>query len=169
MDTGSGASKLIQTTIQTMMPYAFSTSAAAFAFSGERRVSVAQGSYTIQSLPFSFPFFDKTYGSAVVFANGLIAFEFPATPGACADSYNLRNYRAITPLWTASSATSLSGSAQSGEGLYVSTGPDSITFRWAGQFTGIDQTANPTNYAATLFSDGRIQFNYGTGNQTVDN
>ncbi|HEV2447059.1 MAG TPA: M36 family metallopeptidase, partial [Candidatus Sulfopaludibacter sp.] len=168
MDTGSGAAKLIQTTIQTMMPYAFSTGAQAFSFSGEHRVNIPTGSYIIQQLPFSFPFFDKTYGSVFVFPNGLLAFELPATPGACTDSANLARYHAITPLWTAANATSMSGTAQASEGLYTSTSPISITFRWAGQFSGVDQSPSPTNYAATLYSDGRVQFNYGTGNQAVN-
>ncbi len=168
-DTGSGAAKLIQTTIETMMPYTFSTTAAAFNFTGERRVNIPQNSYLIELLPFQFPFYDKTYGSAFIFPNGMIAFERPASLGTCADSVNLTHYRGLTPLWTSSTATSVSGTAQSNEGLYISTGPNSITFRWAGQFAGLDQAASPTNYAATLFSDGSIQFNYGSGNQTVDN
>ncbi len=169
MDTGSGGAKLIQTTVETMMPYTVSTTAPAFNFTGERRVNVTQGSYLIELLPFQFPFYDKTYGTAYVFPNGVIAFELPASPGTCADSVNLSHYRGLAPLWTSSSATTVSGTAQSNEGLYISNGPNSITFRWAGQFTGLAQAASPTNYAATLFSDGSIQFNYGSGNLTVDN
>lgn len=168
MDTGSGGAKLIQATIQTPIPYTLSTSAPAFSFSGERKVNVAAGSYTVQALPFSFPFFSKSYGRAIVFANGMIAFEFPASPGACADSVNLFRYAGVTPLWTSSAATTVNGTTQANEGLYISSGPDFITFRWAGEYAGLAQAPSPTNYAATLFADGRIQFNYGTGNQTVD-
>ena len=167
-DTGSGSARLMQATIQTMMPYTFASSAPSFTFAGERRITLPAGSYTTQTLPFSFPFYDKSYGTAMVYANGLIFFEFPATPGTCADSVNLRSFRGIAPLWTALSATTLAGTAQPNEGLYISNGPDSITFRFAGEFTGLGQAASPTNYAATLYSDGRIQFNYGSGNQTVD-
>lgn len=167
-DTGDGSSATIQTAIRTTMPYALNSVANAYTFSGERRVSVPTGSYVVLQLPFPFPFYDKTYGRAYVFENGLIAFELPATTAACADSVSLRKYHAIAPLWTARGATSLNGATQANEGLYVSTGPDSIAFRWAGEFTGISQSPSPTNYAATLFADGRIQFNYGSGNQTVN-
>ena len=168
-DTGKGVAKLIQTTIQTMMPYTLVNSAPAFTFTGERpRVVLPQGGISVQQLPFLFPFFDKTFGRAYIFHNGLIAFDFPATSGACADSFNLRNYYAITPLWTASSGTSMTGTAQANEGLFVSTGTNSITFRWASEFAGLGMSPTPMNYAATLYSDGRIQFNYGTGNQNVE-
>jgi hypothetical protein len=166
--TGAGFAKKIEAVISTMMPYAASSSAAAFTFSGERRVSVPTGSFTIQKLPFSFPFFDKVYGSAIVYANGMIAFEFPAATGTCSDSLNLMRYRGMTPLWLANAAASLSGTAQANEGLYISTTPDSITFRFAGEYAGVGQYPSPTNYAATLFSDGRVEFSYGSGNQTVN-
>jgi hypothetical protein len=169
MDTGNGSAKLIQTTIPTMMPYTLSSTAAAYTFSGERRLNLPTGSYITQPLPFSFPFYGKSYGRAIIFSDGLIFFEFPAVAGACSDSVNLRNYYGIAPLWTALGATSLTGSSQANEGLYISTGPDSITFRFAGEFLALGQTPSPTNYAATLYSDGRIQFNYGPGNTTVDN
>ncbi len=169
-DTGKGAPKLIQATIHTTMPYTLVSSAPAFTFTAERpKIVLPQGGFLLQTLPFAFPFFDKKFGRAYVSHNGLIAFELPPSIGACADSVNLRNYYAVTPLWTASASTSMTGIAQPNEGLYVSTGTDSITFRWAGEYTGLGMSASPTNYAATLYSDGRIQFNYGTGNQTVDN
>ncbi|HLJ48384.1 MAG TPA: M36 family metallopeptidase [Bryobacteraceae bacterium] len=167
-DIGDGTSNQVQATIHTMMPYALFASVNSFSFENERRVTVPQGSYAIQQLPFAFPFYDKTYSSVYVFSNGLIAFELPATPGACADSVNLRNYHAVAPLWTASSATTVTGSAQSGEGVYISIGTNSITFRWAGQYTALAQSPSPTNFAATLFADGRVQFNYGGGNQTTE-
>jgi hypothetical protein len=166
-DTGSGG-KLIQITIATQNPYAISSSAPAFTFARESRVSVPSGSFLSYNLPFVFPFFSQEYGTAYVYPNGLIAFERPLLPSSCADFITLQSVSGIAPLWTASSATSLSGSAQPSEGLYISTGPDSVTFRWAGEYTAVGQAPSPTAYAATLYSDGRVQFNYGpTQNQTV--
>ena len=62
---------------------------------------------------------------------------------------------------------SVAGNAQPNEGLYISRAPDgsSMTFRWAGEYTPFAQAPVPVNYAATLFGDGRIVFNYGSGNQ----
>jgi hypothetical protein len=163
----AGSPKLAQATISAMLPYTLAASAPSFTFTGEQRYTISS-TWLDYQLPFSFPFFDKKYGAVKVFRNGMVAFEIPASPGICADGINLAHYSGVTPLWTYSSATSITGTAQPGEGLYISTKPDSVTFRWAGQYTALDDTAAPINMAATLFRDGRIQFQYGSGNPTVD-
>jgi hypothetical protein len=169
MDTGNGSAKLIQTTIQTMLPYALSTSAASLTIpSGETKISLPSGSVLIYPLPFSFPFYDKTFGSANVYSNGLIAFDTPVTTNSCTDYLGLTSYYGISPLWTPAAATTLAGNAQPNEGMYISTAPGSVTFRWAGEYTAFGQPPSPTAFAVTLFDDGRIQMNYGNNaNQTV--
>lgn len=167
-DTGSGAPKLIQATISTLLPYAVTITAPAFTFGSERHYNMGPLGWLDYQLPFTFPFFDKNYGSVKVFRNGLIAFELPASPGACTDGFNLAHYSAVTPLWTNQANTSITGTAQNNEGLYISTTADSVTFRWAGEFRALGDTLKPLNYAATLYQDGRILFNYGSGNTSVD-
>jgi hypothetical protein len=167
-DTASGSPQLIQITMSTMLPYTVSSGAPAFTFSGEKRYSIGSQGWLDYQLPFTFPFFDKKYGAVKVFQNGLIAFELPATPGSCMDGPNLTHYAAVTPLWTYLSATTFNGAAQSNEGIFISGNQNSATFRWASEYAALDDTPKPINIAATLYDDGRIQFQYGTGNTSVD-
>jgi len=97
-----------------------------------------------------------------------VAFDLPATPGTCADGVNLQHYAAVTPLWTYSRATTFNGTAQSNEGIFISGNQKTVTFRWASEYAALDDTAKPINVAATLYDDGRIVFQYGSGNATVD-
>ena len=167
-DTGSGGTKLVQITMPTMLPYSLSAAASTFTFSGERSYAIGSLGWLDYQLPFTFPFFDKKYGAVKVFRNGLIAFDLPATPGACPDGANLSHYSAVTPLWTSSGTTTFNGLAQTGEGLFISTTAKSATFRWASEYTALGDTPRPINIAATLYDDGRILFQYGNGNTTVD-
>ena len=159
------AAQLIQAGVSTMPPYAVSSLPAAFTFSNETRASLSNNSILTYALPFTFPFFDKRYGTALVYSNGLIAFERPVAQTSCTDFINLQNYIGIAPLW---STLSLTGSAQSPEGLFISVnGTDSVTFRWAAEHTAVGGTPSPVNFAATLYADGRIEMSYGSGNTNV--
>jgi hypothetical protein len=154
----------VQSKLSTMPSYVSSSSAASFSFGTEQRNVLGNGGTLTYVLPFSFPFYDKHYGTAYVYNNGLIAFERPAQTPACTDASALRNYAGVTPLWV---PMSLTGSAQSNEGLFISSGTDFVTFRWAGENTPLAGSPSPVNFAATLHSDGRIEFSYGTGNSVV--
>jgi Fungalysin metallopeptidase (M36)/Fungalysin/Thermolysin Propeptide Motif len=155
-----GSARLISTSIDTMLPYFLSTSTPAFTFANERALNIFTSSRI--TLPFEFPFFTKKYSSALVYRNGLIAFEVPVST-ACTDSSALTRWNAIAPLWLNLSTT---GTAQPMENVYMSSTPDSVTFRWAAetvsQFFGV--AGSPVNFAATLFADGRIEYHYGAGN-----
>ncbi|MEO7651394.1 MAG: M36 family metallopeptidase, partial [Bryobacteraceae bacterium] len=160
-----GAAKLIQTPGSTMLPYAFSAISRPFEFPNEQRIAVATTTTFVRvQLPFLFRYFDKQYGTALVYRNGLVAFEQPVVTSACTDSVALRKYVAAAALWL---PLNLSGSAQPNESLYISRSGDSITFRWAGEYQALGQSPSPVNFAATLFADGGIQFDYGSGNRTV--
>lgn len=161
-NTGSGA-KLITASATMMQPYQPSTEQNSFSFSGESRITITSAFSRVQ-LPFQFPFFDKTYGTALVYGNGLIAFDIPVLSTSCTDFNALSRFPAIAPLWN---PLSLTGGVQPNEGLFVSRTASCITFRWAGENTPVGGQPSPVNFAATLFSDGRTQFNYGEGNQTV--
>jgi hypothetical protein len=42
-----------------------------------------------------------------------------------------------------------------------------LTIRWSGDYRVLGQATAPVNIATTLYSDGRISFTYGAGNQTA--
>jgi hypothetical protein len=164
LDTDAGGSaRQIATGIDTMPPYFFSTSNPAFTFANERPLNIGTSSRI--TLPFEFPFYSKRYTSALVYRNGMIAFEVPVST-VCTDSSALTRWNAIAPLWLNLSTT---GTAQPMENVYMSSTDDSVTFRWAAEtvspFFGV--AGSPVNFAATLFNDGRIEFHYGAGNSNL--
>jgi hypothetical protein len=159
-----GSLKLITEGIKTTPPYFAHSTAASFTFDNERALNLF-GTSTRVTLPFDFPFYSKKYGSALVYRNGLIAFELPVATG-CLDSSALSRYTAIAPMWLDLSTL---GSAQKNENVYTSSTADSVTFRWAAETvnTFFNVPGDPVNFAATLFSDGRIEFHYGDGNTNL--
>lgn len=159
-----GSQKLITEGIKTTPPYFAHGTAPSFTFDNERPLNLF-GASTRVTLPFEFPFYSKKYGSALVYRNGLIAFELPAATG-CLDSSALSRYTAIAPLWLDLSTL---GSAQKNENVYMSSTADSVTFRWAAETvnTFFNVPGDPVNFSATLFSDGRIEFHYGDGNTNL--
>jgi hypothetical protein len=164
-----GAGKLISTTVETKPPYFVTLRDPEFRFANEQRLSFRAPflSFLRYELPFAFPYFDRKYGSVLVFSNGLVAFDPPAiTP--CTDAGSLQKINAIAPLW---SVLRTNGQAQPDEDIYVSrAGDEAITFRWAAEtetFGNPLQQPEPVNFAVTLFRDGRIQFHYGPGNKNL--
>jgi hypothetical protein len=160
-----GPNQQISTYVDTIPPYTFSTTAPSFTFGTETALRLT-GTNRRVNLPFAFPFFANKYSSAFVYRNGLITFDFPVTFDACTDTPNLAFSTGIAPLYLNLSVT---GQAQPREDVYMSQGSDSVTFHWVGEtrtpFTGV--AGSPVNFAATLFSDGRIEFHYGSGNQNL--
>jgi len=111
-------------------------------------------------LPISFRFFGTSYpaGSSVYISeNGYLDFS----SGASDDSNTSEELRAkvrIAPLWI---DLVTHGSAQANEDVYVLADSDSFTVRWCAETYTY---AEPMNFEAVLFKDGRVQFNYGAGN-----
>jgi hypothetical protein len=172
-DTGSGA-RLIDATIPvTPGFFTVQTAGVPYQFARETAIGLRASIFAARraDLPFSFPFYGKTYGSVWIYSNGMIAFERPTFAG-CTDIYTLPAYNAIAPLWT---LFVTNGFAQPGENVYVSQQtPDSFTVRWAGETLGSNPGAGPLglpiepiNVAATLFNDGRVIFQYGSGNKNL--
>ena len=168
VNAGGGA-KLVDATVPTKGTYSLASSSSDFTFGTETplRFQAAGRSFRRYDLPFDFPYFGRNYRSLRLSNNGLLVFEFPAEP-TCIDAAGLRTYAGIAPLWM---ELRTSGTAQRNEDVYVSRPGDSaITFRWAAETsppaaTGV--AAVPVNFAATLFDDGRIRFNYGAGNVDI--
>src|SRR5262249_45883381 len=134
-------------------------------FSGERSLALVTTPVRPFAMPFPFPFFGKTYSQVWVHSFGLLSFDLPVFAPRV-DPFGLVVTNGIAPLFM---DLATDGGAQPGEDVYVSQGPDSVTFRWAAEtapdFTG--SRPEPVNFAATLFRDGRIQYNYGTGNRNL--
>jgi len=155
-----GSGKLVQATIPAMLPYSVTVLPNSFTFSRETRY-IPTGGYNLFTLPFEFPFYDRKVSQIILRPDGMLYLEQPWDSSPCADATALKQYAAITPMWF---PFNMSGTAQPNEAYYVSNTSDSMTFRWAGEYTPLGQTPVPVNIAATLFSDGRIQFFYGPGN-----
>ncbi|MBI4908213.1 MAG: M36 family metallopeptidase [Acidobacteria bacterium] len=135
-------------------------------FPNETALNLRAGPYSAlrYTLPFDFPFFENKQRLVFVYAGGLLSF----TPisDQCFSGASLATIPAIAPMYF---DIRTSGSTQPNENVYVSTTPDSITSRWAGEtfpFSGF-QAPDPVNFAATLYADGRIQFRYGSGNKNL--
>ncbi|MBI3471036.1 MAG: M36 family metallopeptidase, partial [Candidatus Solibacter usitatus] len=165
-DTGGGP-KLIEATVPTSPSYALQSSPPGIHVGRETPLNLRAGvgAYTRVQLPFPFRFFGKEYLTALVFANGFVAFDLPpSTP--CSDPATLPLFRGIAPLWM---NLSTAGIAQPGENVYRSQRtPDSITFRWAAEtLTAGGVPPEPVNFAVTLWSDGRIEMQYGGGNRNL--
>lgn len=135
-------------------------------FAGETALGLPLAGVKPFALPFQFPYFGKRYSQVWVHENGLLTFDLPSF-SPCADLSGLWVANGIAPLYM--DLTTLGG-AQAAEDVYASQPTaDSVTFRWAAEtlsdFPGTRPEA--VNFAATLYQDGRIQFNYGTGNRNL--
>jgi len=121
------------------------------------------------SLPFPFPFFDKTiYEPIVIHSNGYISlgrdaycYYWPYDIDYQNSSAGLFNGTMIAPCWT---DLITYGSAQPGEDVYITENADHVIIRWVAETYG---EGEPVDFEAVLFKDGRIQFNYGNGNTDI--
>ncbi len=176
-DTGGGA-RLIELHVPTRNPYTIITQAPDFrGFAQETALFRPQDFppdfpvffATTFNLPFSFPFFGETHTRVTVFSTGLIGFGSVAFP-LCGDVTDLRGMQGIAPMSVPD--LRLTGRAQPNENVYRSqSSPDTFTIRWAAE-TPSPQAGvppEPVNFAATLFADGGIQFDYGSGNKNLGN
>lgn len=107
-------------------------------------------------LPFLFPYYETSYARVYVTPNGCVDLaplsdEYYNTPGS------LRNLARIAGLWD-----DLVTDAAGGQDLYVdSSVSGQVRIRWQAEPWG---SGLPANFAITLHEDGRIRFDYGSGN-----
>ena len=107
-------------------------------------------SYT---LPFTFPLYGSNRTSVNVCSNGFLDFTSTTTDYSNTSAELISSVR-IAPLWD---------DLYTGSGdIYVDESVSGqVTIRWQGvTYSG----SYPVNFAAVLFSDGRIRFDYGSGN-----
>ena len=111
------------------------------------------------SLPFDFPFYETVYDTVWVSSNGFLDFA-PGDTEPFNDSLYLRSLHRIAPLWD-----DLRTDAGAGQDIYVATGtPGQVTIRWVGEHY---DTGSNVRFAVTLFEDGRVRFDYGSGNSSI--
>ena len=169
LDPNSGgiAARQIEITTTTRIAYTLATRAPSpFTFAGETPLQLRGGIFAFRryDLPFEFPFFGKKYGSLRILSNGMLAFDLPVFTG-CADGNALTRFNGIAPLFMLLNTL---GTGQTGEDVYVSRpAPDAVTFRWAASTDTVFARPEPVNFAATLWEDGRIEFQYGSGNKNL--
>jgi len=110
------------------------------------------------SLPFAFPYWDTQYTSIRVSSNGFIDLAATgAEPYSRADW--LRFALRIAPLWDDLRTDT------SGRDIFVDTSvTGQVRIRWAAEHF---DSATACNFAVVLFADGRIRFEYGSGNTNL--
>jgi hypothetical protein len=155
-----------QATAAVTPTYAIAISAPSFQFGNETALGLRSSvmAATRVSLPFSFPFYDKSYNAVWVYNNGLLSFSGQVA-ASCSDLSTLVKHAAIASVWMTGLRTS--GSAQPNEDVYRSNGSDFVTFRWAAEAFTVAGTLEPVNFSVTLYKDGRVEQHYGTGNHNL--
>ncbi len=127
----------------------------AFTLGGTAQNWRADDSVWTLDLPFSFPYFDTSYTRLYVSSNGFADLA-PTNSEPYSRSDWLRFALRIAPLWDDLTTS------PSGKDIFVDTSvAGQVRIRWAAQHLS---SGNACNFAIVLFSDGRIRFDYGSGN-----
>lgn len=133
--------------------YSETPAAGTFAETGTARGWQGDDACWDLALPFAFPFFGHSYTNAKINSNGAISF-------GNAD-FTARSFLTDTFLSTPIVAVLWRDLLTSGGDIYVESGMDAVTVRWAGTaYTG----GGEVNFSATLCRDGKIVLSYGSGN-----
>jgi uncharacterized repeat protein (TIGR01451 family) len=106
------------------------------------------------TLPFAFPFYGGSFTSIEVGQSGILLINPTGGGGVTLPTIT---QGVVAPLW---GNWTFNGSQ--GDGIFVDTSvTGQATFRWQAHNPA---DGNPVNFAAVLFSDGHIRFDYGAGN-----
>ncbi len=111
----------------------------------------------LYGLPFTFNYYGVDYDSVFVCSNGYLDFSTAATDYINSTAGLIANVR-IAPLWD---DLRTDGSVQALEDIYITETTHHVVIRWKAETFA---TAAPVNVEVVLYDDGRIKFNYGTGN-----
>ncbi|MCC7082436.1 MAG: tandem-95 repeat protein, partial [Burkholderiales bacterium] len=119
------------------------------------------------ALGFNFSFYGKVYNKVWVSSNGYLHFgdsgQYDGGDGNSADGLKA-NVR-IAPLWD-NLTTPASGTPALDKDIYVDTSTaNQVTIRW--QAARQESGGGDVNFAATLFANGSVRFDYGPGNQNL--
>ena len=145
--------------------YAESQITNAFAGAGTAQGFQRDDAFTTYTLPFDFPYFKETIsaGSTIyISSNGYVDFD---NTGDHTDYDNtiskLAANKRIAPCWA---DLLTDGSAQTGEDVYITANGSNLVIRWVAETY---EDGEPVNFELVLFDDGRVQFNYGSGNSDI--
>jgi len=116
--------------------------------------------YWGSSLPFAFPYFDRSVNFINVSTEGFITFTNSQTfRDADNTTDKLIRDALLTPMWD-----NLRTDGPGDDIFWDASQPDRVTIRWnaTNEADGSD-----VQFAVTLFRDGRIRFDYGSGNTNL--
>jgi hypothetical protein len=137
----------------------------AFAGGGTAQGFRKDDAYMTYTLPFDFRYFAETIpaGSTIyISSNGYVDFDSSSKHDDFDNRVSaLASNKRIAPCWA---DLTTDGSAQAGEDVYITENADNLVIRWVAQTYG---DSEPVNFEAVLFKDGRVQFNYGSGNADI--
>jgi hypothetical protein len=110
------------------------------------------------TLPFSFPFFGKTYDTVYINAYGMLQLEpqHLPYPFTIDEEDMLKNVPAIVPGFSLQHVIS----ATMGDGMWMDQAADHVTFRWRLSVSA-DPAATNNEFELTLFPDGKYDVHYG--------
>jgi len=150
---------------EQILPYAFGSRGslalvgAAQGFNGDDIMFPTGGGR--YNLPFSFPFYGKNYDSVKICSNGFLELGDAVSASPTDSLEDLKQNVRIAPLWD-----DLRTDQYASEDIYIQDNiAGQVTFRWQASLWWPEN--HQCNFAATLFADGRIRFDYGSGNNAV--
>jgi hypothetical protein len=114
--------------------------------------------YTAVALPFAFPFFGKSFDTVYMNVYGMVHFseKHLPYPYLCSATDMLDYISAITPGFSWDYVIR----PGDGDGMWISSSPDSVRFRWKLSLAGMETQTN-VEFGLTLFPDGKVTFCYG--------
>lgn len=117
-------------------------------------------------IPFSFPFFGKSYDTLTVNRYGMVQFsrEDLPYPYLCSETDMLNYIPAIVPSFSWDYVIRQSD----GDGIWMSSSPDSVRIRWKLSLHGEEPQTN-IEFGITLFPNGTFSFYYGPANLGENN
>lgn len=159
-DTGGGTPSLVATATGRA-PFNITDLGSSLFNAADAPSLLVQGddTATLVNLAFSFPFFGKNYSAIYVGTNGIASFNTPR---------GIRQRGLVFPGGPPSIAPfSVDLDCNGANGVYYYNNVDRFTVRW--QCVEWSAPANAANVAMTLFPDGAIRFDYGSGNVLTGN
>ena len=145
----------------TESAYTETLSTNAFSGGGVAQSWNADDNYWEYDLPFDFPFFENIYNKIYISSNGEIYFSDPSKYALYYHT-DFLGAKAIAPLW---GNWTTAGNGQANEDIYITSSSTQLKIYWKGEIDGYP--TDILNFEAILYKNGRIQFNYGSGNTNL--
>ncbi len=141
--------------------YSETQNTAAFPAVNAEQLTVSNSSdgFASKDLPFTFPFYGKSYNKVFPHVDGYLKFDDQVLPWPYIiyEKTFFKNTRSISPYMS----KPLILEASEGDGIWYQGDQNSATFRWKASMSG-QATTTDLNFAVTLYPNGNIEFYYGT-------